>query len=273
MQRHPGGKVEKMYNFDVERPSTVAEAAAAMGREEAQPISGGQTLIPTLKARLAAPSVLVSLGGIEEMKGLSMADGQLSVGGGTTHAVVAREAAAHYPALAGLAARIGDPAVRNRGTLGGSVANNDPSACYPAAVLGSGATVVTNQREIAADDYFLGMFETALEEGEIVTAVKFPVPQAARYEKMIQPASRFPLVAVFVAKFADGVRVAVTGASNNGVFRWREAEAALSADFSEGALSGLKVDGSEMISDLHGTGAYRAHLTAVMTKRAVAAIG
>jgi carbon-monoxide dehydrogenase medium subunit len=261
-----------MYDFDVERPATVAEAVGALGREEAQPMSGGQTLIPTLKARLAAPSVLVSLGGIEEMKGVSMSGGQLSVGGGTTHVTVAREAAAHYPALAGLAARIGDPAVRNRGTIGGSVANNDPSACYPAAVLGSGATVVTNQREIAADDYFLGMFETALEEGEIVTAVNFPIPTAAHYEKMIQPASRFPLVAVFVAKFADGVRVAVTGASNNGVFRWTEAEEALSANFSADAVADLKADGSEMISDLHGTGAYRAHLVGVMTKRAVAAI-
>ncbi|WP_281992247.1 FAD binding domain-containing protein [Sulfitobacter geojensis] len=261
-----------MYDFDVERPATVAEAVGALGREEAQPMSGGQTLIPTLKARLAAPSVLVSLGGIEEMKGVSMSDGQLSVGGGTTHVTVAREAVAHYPALAGLAARIGDPAVRNRGTIGGSVANNDPSACYPAAVLGSGATVVTNQREIAADDYFLGMFETALEEGEIVTAVNFPIPTAAHYEKMIQPASRFPLVAVFVAKFADGVRVAVTGASNNGVFRWTEAEEALSANFSADAVADLKADGSEMISDLHGTGAYRAHLVGVMTKRAVAAI-
>lgn len=261
-----------MYDFDVERPATVAEAVGALGREEAQPISGGQTLIPTLKARLAAPSVLVSLGGIEEMKGVSMSGGQLSVGGGTTHVTVAREAAAHYPALAGLAARIGDPAVRNRGTIGGSVANNDPSACYPAAVLGSGATVVTNQREIAADDYFLGMFETALEEGEIVTGVNFPIPTAAHYEKMIQPASRFPLVAVFVAKFADGVRVAVTGASNNGVFRWTEAEEALSANFSADVVADLKADGSEMISDLHGTGAYRAHLVGVMTKRAVAAI-
>ncbi|MGC1504799.1 MAG: xanthine dehydrogenase family protein subunit M [Sulfitobacter sp.] len=262
-----------MYNFDVERPTTVADAIASLGREEAQPMSGGQTLIPTLKARLAAPSVLVSLCGIDEMKGVSLTDGQLCIGGATTHATVAREAEAHYPALAGLAARIGDPAVRNRGTIGGSVANNDPSACYPAAVLGSGATVVTNKREIAADDYFQGMFETALDEGEIVTEVKFPVPVAAHYEKMIQPASRFPLVAVFVAKFADGVRVAVTGASNNGVFRWIEAEAALSGNFSADAVEGLKADGSEMISDLHGTGAYRAHLVGVMTKRAVAAIG
>lgn len=262
-----------MYNFDVEMPTTVADAVSALSRDEAQPMSGGQTLIPTLKARLAAPSVLVSLHGIAEMKGVCKNEaGQLCVGGATTHATVAAEAAGDYPALASLAARIGDPAVRNRGTIGGSVANNDPSACYPAGVLASGATVVTNTREIAADDYFQGMFDTALEEGEIVTEVKFPIPEAAHYEKHLQPASRFPLVAVFVAKFADGVRVAVTGASENGVFRWSEAEAALSGNFSADAVAGLKADGSEMISDLHGTGAYRAHLVGVMTKRAVAAI-
>jgi carbon-monoxide dehydrogenase medium subunit len=261
-----------MYNFDVETPSTVADAVQALARDEAQPMSGGQTLIPTLKARLASPSVLVSLHGIADMKGVSKnAAGQLAIGGATTHTTVAAEAGA-YPALASLAARIGDPAVRNRGTIGGSVANNDPSACYPAGVLASGATVVTNNREIAADDYFQGMFDTALEEGEIVTAVNFPIPEAAHYEKHLQPASRFPLVAVFVAKFADGVRVAVTGASENGVFRWTDAEAALNGTFSADAVADLKADGSDMISDLHGSGAYRAHLVGVMTKRAVAAI-
>ncbi len=262
-----------MYNFDVERPATIADAVQMMTREEAQLLSGGQTLIPTLKARLAAPSVLVSLSGITEMQGVCIGDGgRLCIGGGTTHAVVAREAAAHYPALAGLAARIGDPAVRNRGTIGGSVANNDPSACYPAGVLGSGATVVTHAREIAADEYFQGMFATALEEGEIVTEVRFPIPEAAHYEKFLQPASRFPLVAAFVAKYGDGVRVAITGASNDGVFRWTEAEAALSGNFAADALAGLQVEGRDMISDLHGTAAYRAHLVAVMTRRAVAAI-
>lgn len=263
-----------MYNFDVERPQSIADAVQALSRQDAQPLSGGQTLIPTLKARLAAPSVLVSLGDVDEMKGVCMSDGgQLCIGGATTHATVAAEAAAHYPALASLAARIGDPAVRNRGTIGGSVANNDPSACYPAGVLGSGATVVTNAREIAADDYFQGMFTTALEEGEIVTEVKFPVPEAAHYEKFLQPASRFPLVAAFVARFSDGVRVAITGASNDGVFRWSEAEAALASNFSASALDGLSVDSTDMISDLHGTAEYRAHLIGVMTKRAVAAIG
>ena len=199
-------------------------------------------------------------------------DGRLCIGGGTVHATVAKEAEAHYPGLASLAARIGDPAVRNRGTIGGSVANNDPSACYPAGVLASGATIVTNAREIAADDFFEGMFATALDEGEIITEVRFPIPEKAHYEKFIQPASRFPLVAVFVAKFADGVRVAVTGASEDGVFRWSDAEAALSGSFAVDALSGLSLPGDGMISDLHGSGDYRAHLVAVMTKRAVAAL-
>ena len=262
-----------MYNFDVEKPTSVSDAVAALGREEAQPMSGGQTLIPTLKARLAAPSVLVSLAGIEEMKGVRMEGDKLCIGGGTTHATVMREAEAHYPALASLAARIGDPAVRNRGTIGGSLANNDPSACYPAGALASGATIVTNNREIAADDYFMGMFETALEEDEIVTEVKFPVPDAAHYEKFIQPASRFPLVAAFVARFSDGVRVAITGASENGVFRWTEAEEALSGSFSGDAIKGLSVEADGMIGDLHGSSAYRAHLVGVMTQRAVVAIG
>ena len=162
--------------------------------------------------------------------------------------------------------------MRNRGTIGGSLANNDPSACYPSAVLGSGAVVKTNSREIAADDFFQGMFTTALEEGEIITGVKFPVPQKANYQKFVQPASRFALVGVFVAKFADGVRVAVTGASGEGVFRWAEAEAALSKDFTAAALDGVAAPSADgMISDLHGTGAYRAHLVKVMTARAVAA--
>ena len=184
-----------------------------------------------------------------------------------------RQGAGAYPALAALAANIGDPAVRNRGTIGGSLANNDPSACYPAAVLGSGATVVTDKREIAADEFFDGMFATVLEEDEIITEVRFPVPEAASYQKFEQPASRFALVGVFVAKYAGGVRVAVTGASEEGVFRWSEAEAALGKDFSAGALNGLTLPGGGMISDLHGSGDYRAHLVGVMARRAVAAAG
>ncbi len=260
-----------MYNFEIERPGTIEEAVAALAAEEAQALGGGQTLIPTLKARLAAPAKLVSLSGIAELKGLRREGDRLVIGGGTTHAEVAREAAEAYPALAALAGGIGDPAVRNRGTIGGSLANNDPSACYPAAVLASGATIITSTREIAADDFFQGMFTTALNDGEIITSVSFPVPQAASYQKFEQPASRFALVGVFVAKFADGVRVAVTGASEDGVFRWSEAEAALSEDFSADAISGLSVSPEGMIGDLHGTPEYRAHLVKVLTGRAVSA--
>ncbi|MHA7876265.1 FAD binding domain-containing protein [Roseivivax sp.] len=261
-----------MYNFELVTPSSVDEAVAALGEEDAQPLGGGQTLIPTLKQRLAMPTKLVSLSRIDALKGVKSEGGALVVGGATTHGTVAREAAGQFPGLADLAAHIGDPAVRNRGTIGGSLANNDPSACYPAAALGTGATIVTNSREIAADDYFQGMFATALEEGEIITEVRLPIPETSNYQKFEQPASRFALVGVFVAKYADGVRVAVTGASNDGVFRWSEAEAALASNFAADAVEGLSApDGSGMISDLHGSGAYRAHLVKVLTKRAVAA--
>ena len=263
-----------MYEFEFVKPGTLAEAQAALASEEAQALGGGQTLIPALKQRLNAPARLVSLNGIADLKAVCLHhDGSLSIGGATPHAVVADQAAGHYPALAALASHIGDPAVRNRGTIGGSLANNDPAACYPAAVLGSGATVATSNRTIAADDFFEGMFTTALEDGEIITEVRFPIPEAANYQKFVQPASRFALTGVFVAKFADGVRVAVTGASEDGVFRWSEAEAALTDDFSPGALDGLSVSADGMIGDLHGTPAYRASLVKTLTKRAVAAAG
>lgn len=262
-----------MYSFEVDKPDSVDAAVAALKDEDALALSGGQTLIPTLKQRLASPSRLVSLTGIDALKGVDSADGVVTIGGTTTHATVATEAASAYPALAALARNIGDPAVRNRGTIGGSLANNDPAACYPAAALGSSATIVTNAREIAADAYFQGMFTTALDEGEIITLVRFPVPEAAHYQKFEQPASRFALVGVFVARFADGVRVAVTGASESGVFRWSEAEEALSGNFSADALDGLTLGGDGMISDLHGSGAYRAHIVKVMAQRAVRAAG
>lgn len=259
-----------MYNFEVVKPSRVADAVKELSDStESQPLGGGQTLLPTLKARLNQPEKLVILGGIDEMKGVSASGGTVTIGGGTTHATVAAQAGA-YPALAALASHIGDPAVRNRGTIGGSLANNDPAACYPAAALGSGATITTNARDIAADDYFQGLFETALNEGEIITSVSFPVPEKANYQKFVQPASRFALVGVFVAKYADGVRVAVTGASEEGVHRWTAAEEALSANFSADAVPAApSADG--MIGDLHGTPEYRAHLIAVLTKRAVEA--
>ncbi len=261
-----------MYELNITRPETLADAVEALGHDEAMALGGGQTLIPTLKQRLANPETLVSLTGIAELSGISRDGDMLIIGGTTTHAEVA-SGATDYPALAALAGGIGDPAVRNRGTIGGSLANDDPAACYPAAVLASGATIVTNTREIAADDFFEGMFTTALHDGEIITAVRFPIPQKANYQKFDQPASRFALVGVFVAQTADGVRVAVTGASEEGVFRWTDAEAALSADFSPTAVDGLSVNADNLIGDLHGTPEYRAHLVKVMTKRAVAASG
>jgi len=262
-----------MHNFEFAKPSSVADAVKALGQDGAQALSGGQTLIPSMKQRLAAPSVLVSLTGIKEIQGVCLGDGGLHIGAATPHAVVANEAAKHYPALAALAGGIGDPAVRSRGTIGGSLANNDPAACYPSAVLASGATIVTSKRKIAADDYFQGLFTTALEEGEFITEVTFPIPQKAAYVKFVQPASRFALTGVFVAKYASGVRVAVTGASQNGVFRWAEGEKALSANFTAAAVAGLTVDASDMISDLHGSAAYRANLVKVLTGRAVTAAG
>jgi carbon-monoxide dehydrogenase medium subunit len=257
-----------MYNFEFVKPSTVDEAVAALSSEDAQALGGGQTLIPTMKQRLASPAKLVSLTGIAGMAGVSQDGGTVTIGAATTHAEVA---AAGLGAVSALAGNIGDPSVRNRGTIGGSLANNDPSADYPAAVLALGATIVTNTREIAADDFFDGMFTTALNEGEIITAVTFTPPGAASYQKFEQPASRFALAGVFVAKTADGVRVAVTGASEEGVHRWTEAEAALNADFSAGALEGLSVSADGMIADLHGSAAYRANLVKVLTQRAVAA--
>ncbi len=257
-----------MYDFELIKPSTVEDAVAALAAEDAQLLGGGQTLIPTMKQRLAAPEILVSTTGIANIIGVANdPDGTVRVGGATTHAQVAAEA--RIPALARLADGIGDPAVRNRGTIGGSIANNDPAACYPAAALGLGATIITNAREIHADDFFIGLFETALDEGEIITAVQFPAPPLADYQKFKQPASRFALTGVFVAKFEDGVRVAVTGASNEGVFRWREAESALSAEFSAKAIAALDVATDDLISDIHGSAAYRAQLVKVLTARAV----
>ena len=260
-----------MYNFELVKPSSVDEAVKALADDEAQPLSGGQTLIPTMKQRLNQPGKLVSLLGIKDLVGIETSGGTLTIKGATNHATVAKETASSFPGLSGLVSKIGDPAVRNRGTIGGSVANNDPSACYPAAIMACQGTVVTNTREIAADDFFQGMFATALEQGEIVTAVKFPIPEASNYQKFEQPASRFPLTGVFVAKYGDRVGVGVTGASNNGVFRWAEAEEALAGNFSPDAVKGLSVPADDMISDLHGSAEYRAHLVKVLTGRAVAA--
>jgi len=265
-----------MYQTTYHRPSTVQEAASLLASaEDVKLLAGGQTLIPTMKQRLAAPANLIDLGRIAELKGITVSGGTVTIGAGTTHAEVytSADVKAAIPALAKLAGGIGDPHVRHLGTIGGSVANNDPAADYPSAVLGLGATVVTTKREIPADDFFAGMFTTALEEDEIIVRFVFPVPRKAAYAKFANPASRYAMTGVFVAVTGDGVRVAVTGAGSDGVFRWTDAEAALASDLSPSALDGLSVDPSGMLSDIHGDAAYRANLVKVMAKRALAALG
>jgi len=264
-----------MQTFNYTRPASVADAAKALAAaSDGKLVAGGQTLLPTMKQRLAAPSDLIDLGGIAELKGIKMDGNNLVIGAMTTHAEVAKSAVVKgaIPALAALADLIGDPQVRNRGTIGGSISNNDPAADYPAGLVGLGATVITNKRKIAADDFFKGLFETALEAGEIVTAVSFPKPDKAAYAKFPQPASRFALVGVFISKAGGNVRVAVTGAGSK-VFRQAEMEKALSANFSADAIKSVKVSASGLNSDIHGSADYRAHLVGVMARRAVAAAG
>ncbi|MEM9356854.1 MAG: xanthine dehydrogenase family protein subunit M [Pseudomonadota bacterium] len=263
-----------MYQFDYQRAGSVADAASALSaNSEAKLLAGGQTLLPTLKQRLAQPAAVVDLGGVAELKSISKDGDKIVIGAMTTHAEVAAnaEVASAIPALAKLAGGIGDPQVRHRGTIGGSIANNDPSADYPTAVLALNAMVVTNQRQIGADDYFQGMFGTALEENEIITAVHFPVPGFAGYEKIEQRASRYPLVGVFVAKPAGSseVRVAVTGAGGDGVFRCGPVEAALAANFSGSSARGVSVDAGGLLGDMHGSAEYRAALISVLAQRAV----
>jgi carbon-monoxide dehydrogenase medium subunit len=228
-----------------------------------------------MKTRLAAPSDLVDISRIGELRGVKVSGGTVTIGAATTHAEVAGNAELRraVPALADLASHIGDPHVRHKGTIGGSIANNDPAADYPAAMLALGATIVTNTREIAAEDFFTGLFETALRDGEIVTAVRFAAPEKAAYEKFRNPASLYAMTGVFVAKGAGGVRVAVTGAGDNGVFRQSEMEAALARDFSPAAVAGVSVSADGLMSDLHGSAEYRANLVKVMAKRAVAKAG
>jgi carbon-monoxide dehydrogenase medium subunit len=260
-----------MYNFNYLRPASLADAAKALAASaDAKLVAGGQTLLPTMKQRLAQPSDLIDLGGIAELKGIKTEGNNLVIGAMTTHAEVAESAAVKsaIPALAVLADGIGDPQVRNRGTIGGSISNNDPAADYPAGLVGLGATVVTNKRKIAADDFFKGLFETALEAGEIVTAVSFPKPEKAAYAKFPQPASRFAMVGVFVSKSGNNVRVAVTGAGPK-VFRQAEMEKALAANFSADALKSVKQSAGSLNSDIHGSADYRAHLVSVMAGRAV----
>ena len=259
-----------MENFNYHRPASVDDAVkAAKAKPEAKYMSGGMTLIPTMKQGLASPSDIIDLGALKN-SGVSLG-ASLVIKAGTTHAEVAASADVKkaIPALAGLAANIGDPHVRHKGTIGGSVANNDPAACYPSAVLALGATVHTNSRTIAADDFFQGMFTTALQEGELITAISFPIPQKAAYMKFKQPASRFAMVGVFVAQFDTGVRVAVTGAAN-GVFRHKGLEDALNKSFTVASAAGVKIDASDLNADIHASAAYRANLISVQAQRAVA---
>lgn len=262
-----------MYSFEYQHPTSVSDVAAALAADpDAKVVAGGMTLIPTLKQRLAMPSTLVDLRDIAELRGVTSDGDVIVVGAMTPHADVAYDTAVRdrIPALAHLARHIGDAQVRNRGTIGGSIANADPAADYPAAVLGLNATVVTNRREIAADDFFTAMFETALEEGEIVTSVRFPVPTRAGYCKFRHPASRYAVVGVMVAETAGGTRVAVTGAGPS-VFRVPEMEQALAANFSPDALNGISVPADGLNTDIHASAEYRAHLVTLMAKRAVVA--
>ena len=263
-----------MYEFDYRRANTTADAASAVrAAEESTFLAGGMTLIPTMKQRLARHSVLVDLAGIGDLRGIVEDGDAIVIGAMTAHAEVASSelVRARIPALAALAAGIGDPQVRNRGTIGGSIANNDPAADYPVSCLGLGATIVTSEREIAADDFFTGLFETALGRSELITAVRFPVPDKASYMKFPNPASRYAIVGVFVASGPAGVRVAVTGAGQDGVFRASEAERSLSGDWSADAAAGVVFEPNGLNNDIHASAEYRAHLITVMTKRAVAA--
>lgn len=261
-----------MYSFNYVKPGSLSEVSAFLKTNpDAKALAGGMTLIPTLKARLAQPSHLVDIAGLKELKGIELKGDTLVIGAATRHAEVMRSDVARkaIPALAYLAERIGDPAVRNCGTIGGSVANNDPAADYPAAVLALGATITTNQREIAADEFFQGLFTTALEPGELIVKLSFPAPKRAAYEKFAHPASGYAMTGVFVAETLSGVRVAVTGAGP-GVFRWSEAEAALGKNLTVDALAGLSVSAEDMNEDIHGSREYRANLVSVLAKRAVA---
>lgn len=265
-----------MYQFNLVRPKSLADAEALLSKaDDPKLLAGGQTLIPTLKQRLAMPSDVIDIGSLKELAFIRAEGDAIMIGAGAKHFDVANSADVqkHNPALAYLAGLIGDPAVRHMGTLGGSIANNDPAADYPAACLALDAKIHTNKRLIEADEYFKGMFETALEPDEIIKEVTFPHPEKAAYQKFPNPASRYAMVGVFVSKGPWGVRVAVTGAGQNGVFRVKPMEEALAKNWSPDAVANIKVSPDDLLSDLHGSAEYRAHLMTVMAKRAVAAAG
>lgn len=259
-----------MYAFTLERPQSVADASR-LASGGAKVLAGGQTLLASMKLRLSQPGQLADLSGIKELVGVCREGDALVIGAMTRHIDVANhpDVRALIPGLANLAAHIGDRQVRAMGTLGGSVANNDPAACYPSAVLALGATIHTTARKIAADDFFQGMFTTALQDGELITAISFPIPTRSVYMKFLQPASRFALVGVYVAQTRSGVRVAVTGAASC-VFRHAGLEAALNRSFTVESAASVAIDASDLNADIHASAAYRANLISVQTQRAVA---
>ena len=261
-----------MYEFEYQKPASLDDVTRLLGDEDAKLVAGGMTLIPTLKLRLAKPTQLIDLGAIPSLKGITDERDVIVIGAMTRHAEVNRSDVVKraIPALAAMAGMIGDPAVRNRGTIGGSIANNDPAADYPAAIVALNATVRTNKREIPADQFFTGMFETALQPGEILTAVRFPKVAQANYQKFRNPASRYAIVGVFVAKTPAGVRVAVTGAGPS-VFRQPQMEAALAKSFTPDAIKDITIKDDGLNSDIHASAEYRAHLVNVMARRAVQA--
>jgi aerobic carbon-monoxide dehydrogenase medium subunit len=263
-----------MYDFKYHRATSARQAANLLAKaDDAKLLAGGQTLLPTMKNRLASPANIIDLGKVDDLKGIEVKGKTIVIGAMTTHAEVAGSAHVqqHLPGLAALANGIGDPHVRHRGTIGGSVANNDPAADYPAGLMALGATIVTNKRKVAADEFFQGMFATALGEGEMITKIVVPVSSKFAYAKFPNPASRYALVGVAVAKKGSAVRVAVTGAGENGVFRWKDAETALSAKFNAKSVDGLKAAAKGLNGDIHASAEYRAHLIGVMAKRAVMA--
>jgi len=262
-----------MYAFTYHRPATARQAAGLLAKkEDAKLLAGGHTLLPTMKQRLASPAALIDLGACVDLKGIVRKGRNVVIGAMTTHAEVAAspEVQEAIPAFAYLASHIGDPHVRHRGTIGGSVANNDPAADYPAALLALGATIVTNRRKLTAAEFFTGLYETALEDGEIIVRIAIPAASRAGYAKFRNPASRYALVGVFVAKRGADIAVAVTGAGEGGVFRWPEAEAALRTRFAPKSLDGLKHTAAGINSDIHADAEYRAHLIGAMAKQAVA---
>jgi carbon-monoxide dehydrogenase medium subunit len=266
-----------MYETHYHRPKNLAEAASLFaGASEGRYLAGGQTLIPTMKQRLAAPTDLIDISRLSELAGINASANEVTIGAASRHAevFVSDTVKKAIPALAALAGLIGDPAVREMGTLGGSLANNDPAADYPAAALALGATIETNKRRIASADFFTGLFSTALDTGEVITKVSFPVPARAAYQKFRNPASRYAMAGVFVARMKDGsIRVGVTGAGSSGVFRAEAIEQALAKSWSPSAVDGIAIAESGMLSDIHGSAAYRANLVKVMAKRAVSAAG